>query len=164
RPTVEPVIVVQEKLPVAQDRVPDEQKRRGRHERSKASVVYRRPLVAFVEPSHHEPIVDIGPSCHLIQDLFEETLGTTRRQIGEKDYYGFVIHGVAIHALSVQELRLVSVDELDHVRHAASGDVFRSEPEILSLKGLGNEGTHGPTAAEILVRPGHETVDPTRDG
>src|SRR5262249_36860603 len=38
------------------------------------------------------------------------------------------------------------------------------EPEILSLKGLGNEGTHGPTAAEILVRPGHETVDPTRDG
>jgi len=73
----------------------------------------------------------------LIQDLVEETLCTTRRQIGENNDDGFVIHAVAIHALSVQELRLVSIDELDHVRHAASGHVFRSEPETARPKSTG---------------------------
>jgi hypothetical protein len=34
----------------------------------------------------------------------------------------------------------------------------------LSLQGLRHEGTHGPIAAEILVRPDHETLDPVCDG
>src|SRR5215475_12369410 len=64
----------------------------------------------------------------------------------------------------LQELRLVSVYELDHIGHTAAGDVFGSEPKRLPLQGLRHEGTHGPLAAEILVRLGHETLDPVCDG
>jgi hypothetical protein len=49
---------------------------------------------------------------------------------------------------------------LDHLWHAAVGDVFRSEPKSLPLQALRHEGTHDPVATKILERPGHETLDP----
>jgi hypothetical protein len=48
-PTVEPVIVVQEEFPVADDSLPHEQKRHGRLEWSEAGVVDRSTLVALLE-------------------------------------------------------------------------------------------------------------------
>jgi hypothetical protein len=64
----------------------------------------------------------------------------------------------------LQELRLVSVYELDNSCPTAAGDVFGSEPKSLPLHGFRHEGAHGPIAAEILVRLGHETLDPVCDG
>src|SRR4029434_4802604 len=112
RPPVEPVVVVQEELPVADDRMPHEQKRHGRRKWSKASIVYRCCLVALVEPSHHQPILHIGWNGKLLQGVVEETLCTIRRQIGEHNDDGVVINALPMKGL-LQELRLVSVDELN---------------------------------------------------
>jgi hypothetical protein len=79
-PKAEPVFVVQEELPVADDRTPHQQKRHGRCEWSKVWVVYRGPVVALVEGSHHQPIVHIGWNANLLQDAAKEVLGLTRRQ------------------------------------------------------------------------------------
>src|SRR3712207_4136272 len=164
RPTVEPVIVVQEELPVADDSMPHEQKRHGRLEWSEARVVYRSPLVAFVERPEQDSIFHIRRNCKLLEDVAKDALRTISRQVGEDNDDYLVVQAVAINGLNVQELRLVSVYELDHICHAATGDVFRSEPKSLPLQGLRHEGTHGPIAAEILVRPDHETLDPVCDG
>ena len=82
-PQVEPVLVVQEELPVADDRLPHQQNRHGRGEWPKARVVDRGPLVAFVEPSHHESIIGIRRNGEMLEDLVEELSCTIRRQIGE---------------------------------------------------------------------------------
>jgi hypothetical protein len=58
----------------------------------------------------------------------------------------------------------MNVDELDHIWHAPVSDLLRSKPKSLALQGFRHEGTHGPSAAEILVRPGHESLDPVCDG
>jgi hypothetical protein len=65
--------------------------------------------------------------------------------------------------LSAQEKPLVTAYEIDNVWHAAATDMLRSEPKCLTFQGLRHEGTDRPSAAEILVRPGHESFDPVCD-
>src|SRR6266508_3322618 len=86
------------------------------------------------------------------------------RQIGEDDDERFVDCVVALSRLSVHEQSLVTVDELDHICHAPIGGLLRSKPKSLALQGSRHEGTHGPGAAKILVRPDHESLDPACDG
>jgi hypothetical protein len=99
----------------------------------------------------------------VLEDVVEETFGTICRQIGEHHDDCVVIHALAMNGL-LQERRLVSVDELDHIGHIAAGDVFGREPQRLPLQGFRHEGAHGPLAAEIRVRLGHETRDPVCNG
>jgi hypothetical protein len=66
--------------------------------------------------------------------------------------------------MSAQEQALVTVHELDNIWHAPAGDLLRSQPKRLTFQGLRHEGADGPSAAEVLVRPGHESLDPVRDG
>ena len=136
RPTFEPVLVVQEELPVADDSMPHEQKRHGRLEWSEARVIDGSPLVAFVERPEQDSIFHIRRNCKLLEDVVKDALRTISWQVGEDNDDYLVVRAVAINGLSVQELRLVSVYELDHIWHAAVGDVFRSEPMSLSLKNV----------------------------
>ncbi len=48
--------------------------------------------------------------------------------------------------------------------HAPVGDVRRSEPKCLTFQGPRHKGTDGAGAAEILVRPDDESLDPVCDG
>ena len=79
RPTVEPVLVVQEELPVADDSMPHEQKRHGRLEWSKARVVYRSILVAFVERPEQDSVFYIRRNCKMLEDLGQRGLGHDQR-------------------------------------------------------------------------------------
>src|ERR1700752_682382 len=109
RPTVEPLLVVQEELPVADDSMPHEQKRHGRLEWSEARVVDRSILVAFVERPEQDSVFHIRRNCKMLEDLAKEASGTISGQIGEDNDHHLVVRAIAINGLSVQELRLVSV-------------------------------------------------------
>src|SRR6185295_20124764 len=100
----------------------------------------------------------------LLEDVSKDSFRTISRQVGEDndDYLG--VRVAAIKGFSLQELPLVCAHELDHLWHAAVGDVFRSEPKNLPLQGPRHKGTDGPIAADILVRLGHEPLDPVCDG
>jgi hypothetical protein len=80
----------------------------------------------------------------------------------DDDY--LVVRVVAVSRFSVQEQALVAVHKLDNMWHALAGDLLRSEPKCLTFQGPRHEGTDGPSAAEILVRPDHESLDPVCDG
>src|SRR6266540_5748533 len=84
-PQVEPLLVVQEELPVAGDSMPHEQKRHGRLEWSEARVVDRSPLMAFVERPEHDPIFRIRRNRKTPQHVVEDALRTTSRQVGENN-------------------------------------------------------------------------------
>jgi hypothetical protein len=99
-----------------------------------------------------------------VQDVAEELLGPIRRQVGKDDDDCLGDRVVTVRRLSAQEQPLVTADEIDDVGHAAAAGVLRSQPQCLTFPGPGHEGAHGPSAADILVRPGHEGLDPVCDG
>src|SRR4029079_11774253 len=96
----EPLFVVQEELPVADNCTPDQQKRHGWCEWSKVRVVYRRPIVALVKGSHPQLIVHIGWNANLLQETTKEVLGLSRQQISENNHDRFVVRVVAVDGLS----------------------------------------------------------------
>jgi hypothetical protein len=100
----------------------------------------------------------------MAQDAVEDALGTISRQVGEDNDNDLVVSVVAASGLSLQEQSLVAADELDDVGLALPGDLFRSKPQDLTFHGPRHEGTDGPSAAEIFVRPDHEGLDPAGDG
>ena len=71
RPQIEPLLVVQEELPVAGDSMPHEQERHGRLEWSEARVVDRSPLVAFVVRPEQDSVLDVRRNCKMLQDVVE---------------------------------------------------------------------------------------------
>src|SRR5262245_45756833 len=89
---------------------------------------------------------------------------TIPRQIGENNHDRFVVRVIALNRLSAQEQALVTVNKLDNIWHATVGDLLRSEPKRFTLAGPRHEGTYGPSAAEILVRRGHDSLSPVCDG
>ena len=115
RPTVEPLLVVQEELPVADDSMPHEQKRHGRLEWSEARVIDGSPLVAFVERPEQDSIFHIRRNCKLPEYFAKDALGTICCQVGEDNDDYLVVRTVTINWLSAQELRLAAVYELDHI-------------------------------------------------
>ena len=127
-------------------------------------VADRSSLIPFVELSQHYSVVHIRRSFETLKScVVQVLLCTIRRQIGENDDDRFVVRVVALNRLSAQEQTLVVVHELDNVWHAPVGDLLRSEPKCLTFQGTRHEGTYGPSAAQILVRPGHESLDPVCD-
>ena len=87
-----------------------------------------------------------------------------RGEIGEDDDDGLVDHVVVIGRWRGEEEALVVVHELDDLRYVQIGDLLGSEEERPAIQGPGDEGTDGSAAAEVLVRPGHEVLDPRGDG
>src|SRR5262245_58684387 len=164
RPTIEPLIVVQEKLTVADDTLSHKHEQCARLEQPEARFVDRSSLIAFVERPEQDSILLVGWNRKLLLDVVKENPCTVSRQIGEDHDDYLVIRAVSINGWSAQELRLVSAHELDHIRHAAAGAVFRSEPKNFSPQAFGHEGADRPIAAEILVRLCDETFHPFRDG
>src|SRR5262245_10061265 len=57
RPAAQPLVAVQEELPVADDRVPHEQEGHGRLEGPEAAVVDGGAFVAFVEPANDQSVL-----------------------------------------------------------------------------------------------------------
>src|SRR5690348_2208853 len=114
RPKVDPLLVVQEELPVADDSVPHEQKRHRWLEWSEARVVDRGVLVAFVERSEQDSVVHVRPNCKLLEDVAEDSLRTISRQVGEDNDDDLVLRVLAVRWLSVQEQALVAVHQLDN--------------------------------------------------
>src|ERR1700752_4964817 len=70
----------------------------------------------------------------------------------------------AVIRLLVQQQFLVTPYELGNIRNAPVGNPFGSEPKRLAFNGRGHEGAYGPSATEILVRLGHEGLDPGCNG
>src|SRR5262245_3385828 len=103
RPKLEPIFLVDEKLPVADDRESHEKKRHGRREWSKAGIVERGAVVRFVEPPQHQPSLLIGWNAPVAQNFGEEFLGAICRQIGEYDDDCLVGHVLAVDRLHAQE-------------------------------------------------------------
>src|SRR4029453_8674673 len=164
RPQVEPVLVVQEELPVAGDSMPHEQKRHGRLEWSEARVVDRSPLMAFVVRPEQDSVFHIRRNCELLEDVVKDALGTISRQVAENNDDDVVDNVVAVSRSSVQQQSLVAAHELDDFRHVPVGDLLWSKPKCPTFQGHRHEGTDGPSAAEILVRLDHEGLDPVGDG
>ena len=144
--------------------MPHEQKRHRRLEWSEARVVERSPLVAFVVRPEQDSVFRIRGKCELVEDVVEDGVGTIGRHVGEDDDDDVVDDVVAFGGRSVQEQPLVAVHELDDFRGVPVSDPLRSEPERLALQRPGHEGTDGPFATEVLVRPDHEVLDPVGDG
>src|SRR5262245_50729392 len=118
----------------------------------------------LVEGAHHQPIVRIGWNAYLLQDAAKEILGLSSRQISENNDDRFVVRVVAVDRLSGHQKLLVAVYELDDIWRVPAGAPLSSKPKRLMLPGHRHEGAHRPGAAEVLVRPGHKSLDPIGDG
>lgn len=75
-PQPEPLIVVQEELPIAGDPVPHEHKWQRRVKRPEALVVDRRRLIARVVRPEQDSVLHIRWNPELPLDLAEDALGT----------------------------------------------------------------------------------------
>src|SRR5215468_10314465 len=112
RPQAEPVLLVEEELPVADHAGPHEQKRHRRLERFEARVVDRSSLIAFVERPEQDSVFRIRRHRNLPQHVFEDAVSTTGRQVCEHDDDDLVDRVVAVNGLSVKEQSLVTLDQL----------------------------------------------------
>jgi hypothetical protein len=83
-------------------------------------------------------------------------------RLGGTDY--LVVHVVTSSRFSLQQPALVAVHKFGNLCYAAVGDVPRSETEVPCAPRPQAREAHRPSAAEVLVKPGHESLDPVRDG
>src|SRR4051794_8296844 len=160
----EPVLLVQEELPVADDPMPHEDKRDGRSERPEVGVVDRRTLMTLVKRPEHDPVLLVRWNGDLLQDPVEQTSGAAGGEVCEHDDDRRAAGLLAVGSLSVQEQSPVARHELDDVRHVAVADLLRSEPELPAFYGPRYVRTDGPGAADVLVRLDDVTLDPVGDG
>jgi hypothetical protein len=86
------------------------------------------------------------------------------RQVAEHDDDDVVASVVAVSRPSVQEQPLVAAHKLDNIWHVPVGDLLWRKPKCLTFQGHRYEGTDRSSAAEMLVRLDHVSVDPVGDG
>ena len=81
-PAAEQGVVVDEELPVGENRVAHEEERHRRLERTEARVVQGGPLVAVVEEPEEDPVLLVGLLRELLQDGVEERSCALGPEIG----------------------------------------------------------------------------------